>query len=119
MPKFILLIYDDDSANPHPGDAGFQDLWDAYVRLDEEARAAGVLVDSQPLAPVSTAVTVTVRDGRRSLEQAPGVTTELPLTGYYLLECKDEAEATDWAARIPAASTGRVEVRAIFEGPEG
>ena len=53
--KFILLIYNDESLGPHPGDPGFQELWDAYVALDDEARAAGALIDSQPFGPSADA----------------------------------------------------------------
>lgn len=117
MPKFMLLVYDDESASPHPGDDGYQDLWDAYVALDDEARAAGALIDSQPFAPAASATTVTIRSGRANTTPGPAVETEAKLTGYYLLQCKDEAEAIAWAGKIPAAATGSVEVRAIFEGP--
>ena len=117
MARFILLIYDDESANPHPGDDGYQAVWDAYVALDGEARAAGVLIDSQPFAPAESGSTVTVRVGRSNTTAGPAVSTEAKLTGYYLLQCADEAEVVAWAAKIPAAATGSVEVRGIFEGP--
>jgi hypothetical protein len=118
MPKFILLICDDESASPHPGEPGFQELWDAYVELDNQARAAGALIDSQPFGPTAEAVTLTVRSGRSLVTPGPAARTESQLTGYYLLQCKDQAEAIAWAAKIPAAATGSVEVRAIFEGPD-
>jgi hypothetical protein len=46
------------------------------------------------------------------------------LGGYYLLECKDLDEALSWAARIPEASFGAVEVRPVMDydamrAPEG
>src|SRR5215204_5633609 len=118
MPKFILLIYDDETTGPHPGDGGFQELWDAYVALDNEARAAGVLIDSQPFGPASEAVTIRVRSAAQETAYGPSVQTKAQLTGYYLLQCKDQAEAITWAAKVPAAATGSVEVRAIFEGPD-
>jgi hypothetical protein len=116
--KFILLVYNDESAGPHPGEPGFQELWDAYVALDNEARAAGALIDSQPFGPTTEAVTLTIRNGQTSTTPGPAVRSDAQLTGYYLLQCKDNAEAIGWAAKIPAATTGSVEVRAIFEGPD-
>ncbi len=118
MPKFILLIYEDEAAGPKPPSPEWQALWDAYVRLDEEAKAAGVLVDSQPFAASATATTVSIRAG--GLEEAPGPAEKSAsqLTGYYLVQCDSEVEAIGWAAKVPAARTGRVEVRAIVEGPE-
>lgn|GEM_PF-2072155 len=118
MPKFILLIYEDERATPHPPSPEWQELWDAYVRLDEEARAAGVLLDSQPFAPAATAVTLS-RDGSRTVETpGPAHTAELQLTGYYLVSCAGFAEAVGWARKIPALREGRVEVRRILDGPE-
>ena len=114
MPRFICLIYERQDSVPHPGEPGWQALWEAYVALDEEARAAGVLIDSQPFAPAATALTVSARGTRRG----PAHETAAPLTGYYLVDCADEADALRWATKIPAARTGLVEVRAIFEGPE-
>lgn len=118
MPKFALLCYEDEDAGPKPPSPEWQALWDAYVRLDEEAKAAGVLVDSQPLAPSSTAMTVSVRDGRTEESLGLAQPTPLVLTGYYLLQVDDQAEALAWARKIPAVRTGRVEVRRIVDGPE-
>ena len=118
MPKFALLIYEDEDAGPKPPSAEWLALWNAYVALDEEAKACGVLVDSQPFAHSSEAVTVALRGGQ--LNEMPGVaeraTTQL--TGYYLLSCESQAEAIRWAAKIPAAATGRVEVRRVIDGPD-
>ena len=40
------------------------------------------------------------------------------LGGYYLFDCDSIDEALDWAARIPAAEHGAVEVRPVFSDPE-
>ncbi len=36
------------------------------------------------------------------------------LGGYFLLECDTIDEALDWAAMIPAAERGAVEVRPVY-----
>jgi hypothetical protein len=36
------------------------------------------------------------------------------LNGYFLLDCKDRAEAFAWAAKNPAAHVGTVEVHPIL-----
>ena len=117
MPKFALLVYEKEAAVPQPPSPEWEELWNAYVRLDAEAKAAGVLIDSQPFGPTSEAVTVRVRDGKQVLASGPAERTATQLGGYYLLECEDEAEALAWAARIPGAKTGAVEVRRIVDGP--
>lgn len=113
--KYCLLIYTDESRELHPGDDGWEALWLAYVDLDNAARDAGVLLDSQPFAPAASARVVTVAGGETVITAGPLFDSPLQPAGYYLLECASEADAVAWAARIPAAATGKVEVRAIFE----
>jgi hypothetical protein len=113
--KFILLIYTNESEELHPGDDGWDALWQAYVDLDTSARDAGVLIDSQPFAPSASAKVVTVSDGQTVVDAGSVYHGPLQPAGYYLLECASEDEAIGWAARVPAAATGQVEVRAIFE----
>ncbi len=113
--KYMLLIYTDESADAQPGEPTHQELWDAYVALDQATRKAGVLVDSQPFTPISEAVTVEVRDGIPRTVAGPAMDTRLQLSGYYLLECASIDEAAGWAAQIPGAAAGSVEIRPVLE----
>jgi hypothetical protein len=61
---------------------------------------------------------VRVRDGERELTDGPFAETKEQLGGFYLLECKDLDEAVEWAAKIPGASTGSVEVRPVMDFSE-
>ena len=80
--------------------------------------AADVIRAGEALHPVATATTITVKDG-------PGgdvVTTDGPyaeatevLGGFYLIEAADLDEAVRWAAQIPAAWRGKVEVRPVWD----
>jgi hypothetical protein len=38
------------------------------------------------------------------------------LGGYYLIDCADLDDAVDWAAKIPAAKHGSIEVRLMQMG---
>ncbi len=40
------------------------------------------------------------------------------LGGFFVLECDSMDEALDWAARIPAAEHGAIEVRPVYVDPE-
>ena len=40
--------------------------------------------------------------------------TKEQLGGYYVLDCKDLDEALSWAAKIPSARYGTIEVRPIM-----
>jgi hypothetical protein len=52
------------------------------------------------------------------LSDGPFAETKEQLGGFYLLECANLDEAIDWAAKIPGAATGSVEVRPVmnYEG---
>jgi hypothetical protein len=74
-----------------------------------------VMVGGEGLQPSATATTVRVRDGERMLTDGPFAETREQLGGYYLLDCPDLDAAIGWAAKIPGASSGAVEVRPVMD----
>jgi len=112
--KYMAIIFNDESqyANATPEDIGA--IFAAHGEFGEAAGKAGVLLGGDGLQPVATAMTVRVRDGERLLTDGPYAETKEQLGGFYLLECKDLDEALVWAARIPEAKTGAVEVRPVM-----
>ncbi len=115
--KFMALIYGVEADWEHASEAEQASEMAAYYDYDEAASAAGVLVAGDALHPVATAKAIRVRDGERTVTDGPFAETKEQLGGYYVLECKDLDEAIEWAARIPGAKTGSVEVRPIMEFP--
>ena len=115
--RYMCLLYLEEGAVPAPGTPA----WDEVVRDNVAAtgamRQAGVLVDSGPLQPVRTATTLRIRDGETLLTDGPFAEVKEQLGGYYLLECEDLDEALRWAATIPAAKVGSVEVRPVMPRP--
>jgi hypothetical protein len=113
--QYLLTIYGDESvwenADPQDG-AQVIAAYDAFTR---EAEAAGALLGGEGLQPTATATTVRVRDGERLLTDGPFAETKEQLGGFYLLECKDLDEAIEWAAKIPGAEHGSVEVRPVMD----
>ena len=113
--KFIALIYNEESlyanATPEQTAAIFQ----AHGEFGEAARAAGVFEGGDGLQGTATATTVRVRDGERLLTDGPFAETKEQLGGFYALECKDLDEALAWAARIPEAQFGAIEVRPVID----
>ena len=86
-----------------------------YFKVTEEMRGAGAFLAGESLQPVSTATTVRVPNGERIVTDGPFAETKETLGGFYLLECKDLDEAIDWAAKIPGAKNGCVEVRPVIQ----
>jgi hypothetical protein len=57
---------------------------------------------------------VRVRDGETLTTDGPFAETREQLGGYYLLDSSDLDDAIAWAARIPGAQNGSVEVRPVM-----
>ena len=116
--KYLCTIYGDESQWGSATPEQISEVMAAYGAFGEEAGQAGVILAGEGLEPTSAATTVRVRDGERVLSDGPFAETKEQLGGFYLLECNSLDEAIDWAAKIPGASSGSVEVRPVmnYEG---
>ena len=116
--KYLCTIYDDETQWSDATPEQMSAVMDAYNAFGDEARAAGVMAGGEGLQPTSSATTIRVRDGERVLSDGPFAETKEQLGGFYLLDCANLDEAVDWAARIPGAAYGSVEVRPVmnYEG---
>jgi hypothetical protein len=54
---------------------------------------------------------VRVRNGKTLTADGPFMETKEQLGGYYLIEAADLDEAIKWAAKIPSAAIGSIEIR--------
>jgi hypothetical protein len=113
--QYLLTIYADESSwsDATPEDVG--KLMAAYGALGEEMKAAGVILGGEGLQPTSTATSVKVRNGETITTDGPFAETREQLGGYYLVDVKDLDEAIRWAAKIPDAERGTVEVRPVMD----
>jgi hypothetical protein len=55
-----------------------------------------------------------VREGDRQVTDGPFAETKEQLGGFYVLDVKDLDEAIEWAAKIPGAQLGSVEIRPVM-----
>jgi hypothetical protein len=113
--RYLLTIYGDESGfgdvTPEEG----AQVMAAYEAFGRETTEAGAFISGEGLQPTAMATTVRVRDGERMLTDGPFAETREQLGGYYLLECANLDEAIGWAAKIPGAATGSVEVRPVMD----
>jgi hypothetical protein len=114
--KYLCTIYGDESAMSSATPEQMKAVMDAYMAFGEEA--GDRVLGGEGLEPISAATTIRVRDGERSVTDGPFAETKEQLGGFYLLECKDLDEAIEWAAKIPGAQTGSVEVRPVMNYEE-
>jgi hypothetical protein len=112
--KYALTIYGDEDAAENASPEDMQAMTQAYGALTQEMQDSGVYVAGEGLYPTPTATTVRVRDDERAVTDGPFAETKEQLGGFYVLDCKDLDEAIDWAAKIPGAQRGSVEVRPVM-----
>lgn len=117
MRFLCLLIAEPDVAVPEPGSAEFDAIMAEFQAATAAMRASGVLVDSGPLQPSAAAATLRVRGGEVRLSPGPFAAAGECVGGYYVLKCADFSEAVRWAATIPSARFGAVEVRPLMALP--
>ena len=111
--RYICLIYTDESMEAT--EAEQQAVMGAYWAFTEAVNKAGVNKGGDALMPTSMATTVRVRDGKTVTTDGPFAETKEQLGGYYMLECANLDEAIEWAAKIPGAAFGSIEVRPVME----
>ena len=115
--RYLLLIHSNESrlAEMTPEEGG--EMMAGYERFTIALEKAGVLQGSDRLQPTATATTVRVRNGQTLNTDGPFAETKEQLGGYYLIDVENLDEAIRWAAQIPSAKDGSVEVRPIWEPP--
>ncbi len=114
MPRYAALLYSVEVDNVSPED------WSKTMEEYNEfgAKAADVIKGGEALEDSKTATTVSVTGGKggQALHtDGPFAETKEVLGGFYLLDCANLDEALSWAAQIPAAWNGRVEVRPCID----
>jgi hypothetical protein len=113
MMKYMFLLYADGRPLAEQNAEEARATFEAYRAATRTLAEAGVLVDCAPLQPVSASTTVRVRDGETLLTDGPAAEIKEHFGGYTIVECADLDEALKWAAVMPAASDGSVEVRPL------
>ena len=115
--RYLLLIYGaEQTEQPSPeAQAAVTQAYDVFTR---DVKERGAYLGGEALEPTPTATTVRVRDGQTLTTDGPFAETKEALGGYYLVEAKDLDQAIDFAARIPGAQNGSIEVRPIWEIPD-
>ena len=111
--QYMLLIYNPPTDWESIPAEQRQAVMEAYFHFTEELRGSGKMVAGDALQPTSTATSIRVRDGETLTTDGPFAETKEVLGGYYLIDVDTIDEALEWAAKIPGATFGTVEVRPV------
>ena len=110
--QYALLIY----RQPGVAEALSEQEQEADHREYMALRKLPAVTGGAALYPAETATTVRVQDGRTLVTDGPFADTKEVFGGFYLIEADDLDEATEIAARIPAARIGgSVEIRPVID----
>ena len=112
--RYALLIYTAEATEQPSQDVMAAELA-GYDVFTQHLRDAGKYEAGEALATTATATTVRVRDGKTLATDGPFAETKEALGGFYLLEAADLDEAISFAAMIPGARHGSIEIRPIYE----
>jgi hypothetical protein len=86
----------------------------AGMAYGEALRAAGIFVAGAGLGLPQTATVVSVRNGKRQVQDGPYAESKEFLGGFVIIDVPNLDAALEWAARHPSAAVARVEVRPLM-----
>lgn len=112
--QYMCLLYASEANEPKPGTKEFDEYLNEFFEFSQKVEQDGVFVSGEGLQPVSTATTVSTMSGKVETMDGPFAETKEVLGGFYILDCKDLDQAIEYAAQIPSAKYGRVEVRPVM-----
>jgi hypothetical protein len=109
----MLLIYGDEKNWMNMPEAQMKEMYAAYGAFTNEVIAAGIMRGGSELAPIGSATTVRVRNAKTVTTDGPFAETKEQLGGYYIIDVPNLDDAIKWAAKVPSAPFGSIEVRPL------
>jgi hypothetical protein len=116
--QYLLLIHGDEKGWWSLSEEDQAALMQEYGVFTAAIHSSGAYVGGNQLQPTSSAAIVRVRDGEQVVTDGPFAETKEQLGGYYLIDVESLDEALEWAAKIPSARDGSIEVRPLMAVPD-
>jgi hypothetical protein len=119
--RYAMLIYSDQEpwfelSEEEAAKASEESLPRWYSFMEELGKADPNL-SGKELDDIRTAMTVRVRDGEILVTDGPFAETKEQIGGFFDTNLPDLDTALDFAAKIPTAEHGSIEVRPMVERP--
>ncbi len=115
--QYLLLIYNSEQEYEAMPEADRQADFNNHWAYSQEVAQAGVMRGGAALLDTTAATTVQVRNGKTLTTHGPFAETKEQLSGFYQVEAANLDEAIQWAAKIPTAKFGSIEIRPLMEIP--
>src|SRR6476469_4669423 len=112
--QYALLIYTPEPTEEVPQEQLGAEM-EQYNAFGQHLRDRNAMLGGEALDSVATATTVRVVDGKTITTDGPFAETKETLGGFYLVEAADLDEAISYAAMIPGARHGCIEVRPVWD----
>ena len=113
--KYMILLYGAPENEPAYGTPEFEKMMGEFGALSAKMVADGVLESGEGLQGIETATSLRIRGGKVETMDGPFAETREHLGGYYVIDVPDLDAALRYAAMVPAALYGTVEVRPLMD----
>ena len=113
--KYMLLIYSDPNREPTYGTPEFDQMMADFFAANDQMKADGVMVEGEGLKSIETATSLRIVADKVETMDGPFAETREHLGGYYVIDVPDLDAALKYAALIPSAKFGTIEVRPLMD----
>lgn len=113
--KYMLLIYAAPDKEPAFGTPEFDEMIAGFAATSETMKNDGVLLEGEGLQGAETATSLRIKAGKVETMDGPFAETREHLGGYYAIDVPDLDTALKYAAMIPVAHFGTIEVRPLMD----
>lgn len=113
--KYMLLIYNNPSEQPQYGTPEFEATMSEFFAANDKMKEDGVLVDGEGLQGIESATSLRIKSDKVETMDGPFAETREHLGGYYIVDVPDLDSALKYAALIPSAKYGTIEVRPLMD----
>lgn len=94
-----------------------QAYWGAWSSYAKAVAESGLMRAGAGLQPPETATVLSLKDGKRHVQDGAYADTKEKLGGFFIVEVPNLDAALEWAAKSPALAKGKIEIRPVLPPP--
>ncbi|MEL6920616.1 MAG: YciI family protein [Pseudomonadota bacterium] len=110
--RYTFFLYNDESQFAEISEEDMAQSFKVFGEYIGQLKEAGILVDTDWLQPSPSATTITLKDGKKRIQDGPYADTKEQLGGTFVIDVPDLDAALAWAEKCPSVHYGLIEVRA-------